>query len=69
MNDWLQRDLTEFSDDPEGSPAISDELLDQMARLALAQRFLWAVEVGLDPLRGDLLALPAVARARAPRAA
>lgn len=69
MNDWLQRDLTELHDDDEGGPVISDELLDQMARLELAQRFLWAVEVGMDPLRGDLLALPSAPRGRIPRAA
>lgn len=68
MNDWLQRDVTELHDD-DGSAVITDELLDQMARLELAQRFLWAVEVGLDPLRGDLLSLPPAPRAPIPRAA
>lgn len=69
MNDWLPRDLTELHDDDEGIPVITDELLDQMARLELAQRFLWAVEVGLDPLRDNLLSLPPSAHARVPRAA
>lgn len=69
MNNWLDREVTEVHDDDEGGPAITDELLDQMARLELAQRFLWAVEVGLDPLRGDLLALPSAPRARVSTAA
>ncbi|MEZ4390284.1 MAG: hypothetical protein R3A48_04245 [Polyangiales bacterium] len=65
MNDWLDRDLND-ADFIEEEPAglISDEVLDQIARCELAQRFLWAVEVGVDPLRGDLLAL---APTRAPR--
>lgn len=69
MNNWLERDLTEPDDDHERSAAITDELIDQMARLELAQRFLWAVEVGVDPLRGDLLTLPAAPRGQVPRAA
>lgn len=69
MNDWLQRDLTESDDDHERCAAITDELIDQMARLELAQRFLWAVEVGVDPLRGDLLTLPSAPRGRMDRAA
>ncbi len=69
MNDWLQRDLTELHDDDDGGPVITDELLDQMARLELAQRFLWAVEVGLDPLRDNLLSLPPSPCERVPRAA
>jgi len=69
MNDWLQSDLSELHDDDEGRALINDELLDQMARLELAQRFLWAEEVGLDPLRGDLLSLPPAPRAHLRRAA
>jgi hypothetical protein len=69
MNDWLERDLTEPDDDNERRPVITDELIDQMARLELAQRFLWAVEVGVDPLRGDLLTLPGAPCGRIHRAA
>ncbi len=70
MNDWLSRDLSDTHDtDDDNRPLIHDELLDQMARLELAQRFLWAVEVGVDPLRGDLLALPSSPRSSVRRAA
>lgn len=70
MNDWIDRDLedTHFNEeDPAG--LISDEVLDQIARCELAQRFLWAVEVGVDPMRGDLFALRPAGAPRVSRAA
>jgi hypothetical protein len=70
MNDWLSRDLSDTHDTGDDDhPLIHDELLDQMARLELAQRFLWAMEVGVDPLRGDLLALASAPRGSVRQAA
>lgn len=70
MNDWLSRDLddADFMDE-EPAGLISDEVLDQIARCELAQRFLWAVEVGVDPMRGDLFALRPASAHRVSRAA
>lgn len=70
MNDWIDRDLTEphiLDDDPAG--LLSDEVLDQIARCELAQRFLWAVELGVDPMRADLFALRPTGASSVARAA
>lgn len=58
MNNWIERELSEMNFiDEEPAGWISDELLDQVARCEMAQRFYWAVELGVDPLHGDLLGL------------
>jgi hypothetical protein len=66
MNDWLDRDVT---CDEAPWVTLSDDEADHLARLELAQRMLWAAEMGVDPLRGDLFGLRPVAPTSVRRAA
>lgn len=57
------------ANDAEAGPVVTDLIVDLVAHLELTQRVAWARELGLDPERVDLLALPPVPRATSQRAA